>query len=70
MSRDYDDVRRVQEAAVNGFEKAIKLGSQRPLLINCVMDSFEQSDLVAVLGALDAAHRVSGTALLSQDQLK
>lgn len=57
LNRCYDDVRRVQEAALAGFEKAIKLGSQKPLLVNCVMSSFEHSDLVAILGALDAAHR-------------
>jgi leucyl aminopeptidase len=56
LDRDYDDVRRVQEAALHAFEKAIKLGSQRPLLINCVKNSFEHAELCAVLGALDAAH--------------
>jgi len=57
LNRDYDDVRRVQEAAVKAVEKAIKLGSKKPLLINCVKKSFEHADLCAVLGALDAAHR-------------
>lgn len=57
LNRDIDDVRRIQEATVTAFEKAIKLGSKKPLLINCVKKSFENADLVAVLGALDAAHR-------------
>lgn len=57
LNRCYDDVRRVQEAAVLGLEKAIKLGSEKPLLLNCVPKSFENADLVAVLGALDAIHR-------------
>lgn len=57
LNRCYDDVRRVQEASVSAFEKAIKLGSQKPLLINCIAKSFEHADLVSVLGALDAAHR-------------
>lgn len=57
LNRDYDDVRRVQEASLKALEKAIALGSESPLLINCVKSSFEHADLCAILGALDAIHR-------------
>jgi leucyl aminopeptidase len=56
LNRDYDDVRRITDAANVGFERLVKTGAKKPLLINCVKDKFEQSAVVSILGALHAVH--------------
>lgn len=56
LNRDYDDVRRIYDAARDAMKKAVKAGAKRPLLINTVKDSFELSDQVALLGALEGAY--------------
>ena len=59
LSRDYDDVRRIADAARDEVKKAVKSGSKKPLLINTVKDSFTLSDQVALLGALEGCYSVS-----------
>ncbi|KAM6965061.1 putative aminopeptidase W07G4.4 [Aplochiton taeniatus] len=56
VNRDYDDVRRFSDAAVNGIKRAMKAGMQRPLLVCPPHSSYEKSTLVAALGALHALY--------------
>ena len=52
ITRDYDDVRRVAEAARAGMQRARAAGSVRPLLLVTGVDRFAQAHAVALLGAL------------------
>ncbi|XP_061585434.1 putative aminopeptidase W07G4.4 [Cololabis saira] len=56
VNRDYDDVRRFNDAAVNGIKRALKAGMQRPLLVCPPHKDYKNSTLVAVLGALHALY--------------
>uniref|UniRef100_A0A8C9SBL4 Zgc:152830 n=1 Tax=Scleropages formosus TaxID=113540 RepID=A0A8C9SBL4_SCLFO len=56
VNRDYDDVRRFSEAAIKGIQRALKAGMQRPLLVCPKHGGYEQSPLVAALGALHALY--------------
>uniref|UniRef100_A0A3B1IP95 Zgc:152830 n=1 Tax=Astyanax mexicanus TaxID=7994 RepID=A0A3B1IP95_ASTMX len=56
VNRDYDDVRRFSDAAANGIKRALKAGMQRPLLVCSQHSSYENSTLVAVLGALQVLY--------------
>uniref|UniRef100_A0A8C7Q5V3 DNA sliding clamp PCNA n=1 Tax=Oncorhynchus mykiss TaxID=8022 RepID=A0A8C7Q5V3_ONCMY len=56
VNRDYDDVRRFSDAAVNGIKRAMKAGMQRPLLVCPRHSSYDRSTLVAALGALHALY--------------
>ncbi|XP_062398685.1 putative aminopeptidase W07G4.4 [Sardina pilchardus] len=56
VNRDYDDVRRFSDAALNGIKRALKAGLQRPLLVCPPHSSYEKSALVGLLGALQALY--------------
>ncbi|KAM3867647.1 putative aminopeptidase W07G4.4 [Diretmus argenteus] len=56
VNRDYDDVRRFSDAAVNGIKRAMKAGMQSPLLVCPTHPDYEKSTLVAALGALHALY--------------
>ncbi|KAF7200606.1 putative aminopeptidase W07G4.4 [Nothobranchius furzeri] len=56
VNRDYDDVRRFSDAAVNGIKRALKAGMQRPLLVCPPHKDYKNSTLVAALGALHALY--------------
>uniref|UniRef100_A0A8C7I653 Zgc:152830 n=1 Tax=Oncorhynchus kisutch TaxID=8019 RepID=A0A8C7I653_ONCKI len=56
VNRDYDDVRRFSDAAVNGIKRAMKAGMQRPLLVCPRHSSYDKSIMVAALGALHALY--------------
>lgn len=52
VNRDYDDIRRFSDAAVNGIQRALKAGMQRPLLVCPPHADYKNNTLVAALGAL------------------
>ncbi|XP_041855721.1 putative aminopeptidase W07G4.4 [Melanotaenia boesemani] len=56
VNRDYDDVRRFSDAAVNGIKRALKAGMQRPLLVCPPQKDYKNNALVAALGALQALY--------------
>ncbi|XP_077456503.1 putative aminopeptidase W07G4.4 [Stigmatopora argus] len=56
VNRDYDDVRRFGDAAVNAVKRALKTGMQRPLLVCPQHKDYKNSPLVAALGALHALY--------------
>ncbi|XP_056275560.1 putative aminopeptidase W07G4.4 [Pseudoliparis swirei] len=56
LNRDYDDVRRFSDAAVNGIKRAMKAGMQRPLLVCPPHQDYKNSSMVAALGALHALY--------------
>uniref|UniRef100_A0A8C3A3X3 Zgc:152830 n=1 Tax=Cyclopterus lumpus TaxID=8103 RepID=A0A8C3A3X3_CYCLU len=56
LNRDYDDVRRFNDAAVNGIKRALKAGMQRPLLVCPPHKDYKNSTVVAALGALHALY--------------
>lgn len=56
VNRDYDDVRRFSDAAINGMKRAMKAGMKRPLLVCPPHCSYEKSTLAAALGALHALY--------------
>jgi len=56
LNRDYDDVRRFQEAAVKGVQRALAAGSKAPLLVCPSHDKFPLAARVTVLGALAALY--------------
>lgn len=56
VNRDYDDVRRFSDAAVNGIKRALKAGMQRPLLVCPPHANYRNCTLVAALGALHALY--------------
>ncbi|TNM89407.1 hypothetical protein fugu_003641 [Takifugu bimaculatus] len=56
LNRDYDDIRRFSDAAVNGIKRALKAGMQRPLLVCPPHKDYKNSSLVAALGALQALY--------------
>ncbi|XP_061623612.1 putative aminopeptidase W07G4.4 [Phyllopteryx taeniolatus] len=56
VNRDYDDVRRFSDAAVNAVKRALKAGMQRPILVCPPHKDYKNSTLVAALGALHALY--------------
>ncbi|KAI3372699.1 hypothetical protein L3Q82_023159, partial [Scortum barcoo] len=56
VNRDYDDIRRFNDAAVNGIKRALKAGMQRPLLVCPPHKDYKNSTMVAALGALQALY--------------
>ncbi|EDV22797.1 expressed hypothetical protein [Trichoplax adhaerens] len=56
LNRDYDDVRRITDAAKAGINRASKAESKRPLLILPSETPFPHSFESGVLGALSAAY--------------
>lgn len=52
IARDYDDVRRIGEAAQAGVLRARNAGAIRPLLVVAGADRFPEAQAVALLGAL------------------
>jgi len=61
LNRDYDDVRRFEEAAKKGIQKVLKSGKRAPLLL--VQDSanlpnkrYSETLLVTLMGALEALY--------------
>ncbi|MBN3294979.1 YH24 aminopeptidase, partial [Amia calva] len=56
VNRDYDDVRRFSDAAINGIKRALKAGMKRPLLVCPPHSDYKESPLVAVMGALHALY--------------
>ncbi|TWW60131.1 putative aminopeptidase W07G4.4 [Takifugu flavidus] len=56
LNRDYDDIRRFSDAAINGIKRALKAGMQRPLLVCPPHKDYKNSSLVAALGALQALY--------------
>jgi len=52
LDRDYDDVRRVGDAARAGMLRARDAGARRPLLVVSGASRFEYAEQVALLGAL------------------
>lgn len=56
VNRDYDDIRRFSDAAVNGIQRALKAGMQRPLLVCPPHAGYKNNTLVAALGALHALY--------------
>ncbi|XP_030593412.1 putative aminopeptidase W07G4.4 [Archocentrus centrarchus] len=56
VNRDYDDIRRFSDAAVNGIKRALKAGMQRPLLVCPPHANYRNCTLAAALGALHALY--------------
>ncbi|XP_041643315.1 putative aminopeptidase W07G4.4 [Cheilinus undulatus] len=56
VNRDYDDVRRFSDAALNGVKRALKTGMLRPLLVCPPHRNYKNSTIVAALGALQALY--------------
>ena len=56
LNRDYDDVRRFQDAAIKAIKRAISAGMKSPLFVRPIDDSFPLAGRVATLGALHAAY--------------
>lgn len=52
VNRDYDDVRRYYDAAVNGIKRALKAGSESPILVTMPGETFTNAWSVSLLGAL------------------
>jgi len=59
LNRDEDDVRRLNDAAFAGIERALAAGARRPLLVSparVTLPGFEDALLAATLGALHAVY--------------
>jgi len=56
LNRDYDDVRRFQDAADKGIKRALKAGCRSPLVVSTQHATFGLATRVAVLGALQAVY--------------
>ncbi|XP_021916639.1 putative aminopeptidase W07G4.4 isoform X2 [Zootermopsis nevadensis] len=56
LNNDYADVRSFSEAAKKGIARALKSGVKAPLLILPSHSTFRQSELVTLLGALEALY--------------
>jgi len=56
LNRDYDDVRRFQDAAVKGVERALAAGCKAPLLVCPSHDRYPLAARVTLLGALSALY--------------
>lgn len=56
LTRDYDDVRRFDDAAQKGIKRALKSGARSLLLVRAPDESYPYADVVTVLGALYALY--------------
>ncbi|KAB7500543.1 putative aminopeptidase [Armadillidium nasatum] len=56
LDRDTDDVRRFSDAAATGVKRALKAGVQNPLLAVIPCKEYPLSELVTLLGALQALY--------------
>jgi leucyl aminopeptidase len=56
VTRDYDDVRRFQEAAEKGIKRALSAGCKSPLLVCPTHDRYSLAARVTALGALHAVY--------------
>lgn len=56
LNRDYDDVRRFYDAAMDGVNRAIDAGCKNPLLVVPADTRYPCAQLVAALGAMQAAY--------------
>ncbi|XP_016845480.1 putative aminopeptidase W07G4.4 isoform X2 [Nasonia vitripennis] len=56
INPDYDDVRVFKEAAVKGIKRALQAGVRNPLLVLLPDSRFENTELVTLLGALEALY--------------
>ncbi|XP_014212859.1 putative aminopeptidase W07G4.4 [Copidosoma floridanum] len=56
MDPDYDDVRVYTEAAMKGMKRALKAGMKSPLLILLPDTRYKHTELVTLLGALEALY--------------
>nr|CAD7197728.1 unnamed protein product [Timema douglasi] len=56
INREYHDVRSFSEAAGRGIKRALKAGMKSPLLVLTSHERFKQSEVVTLLGALEALY--------------
>nr|CAD7260532.1 unnamed protein product [Timema shepardi] len=56
INREYHDVRSFSEAAGRGIKRALKAGVKSPLLVLTSHERFKQSEVVTLLGALEALY--------------
>jgi leucyl aminopeptidase len=56
LNRDYDDVRRFQDAAMKGVKRALDAGCKAPLLVTAKNGKYELADRVTYLGALQTLY--------------
>ena len=56
LDRCEDDVRRFFDAAEAGIKRALKSGAKSPLLLVVPDETYEQSLLVSILGAMHALY--------------
>lgn len=59
LDPDYDDVRCFKVAAVKGTKRLIEAGVKRPLVLLLDYPKFEKTQLVTLLGVLEALYTVS-----------
>lgn len=58
LDPDYDDVRSLQETAARGLRRALKAGIRKLLVVLEEYPNFENSQLVTLLGVLEALYMV------------
>nr|CAD7461020.1 unnamed protein product [Timema tahoe] len=56
INKEYHDVRCFSEAAGRGIKRALKAGVKSPLLVLTSHERFKQSEIVTLLGALEALY--------------
>lgn len=56
VNRDYDDIRRYQDAALAAFTRVTKAGKKKPLLVVPKSDVFDNALLVSLFGAYEALY--------------
>ncbi|CAG2055127.1 unnamed protein product, partial [Timema podura] len=56
INKEYHDVRSFSEAAGRGIKRALKAGVKSPLLVLTSHERFKQSEIVTLLGALEALY--------------
>lgn len=59
LDQDYDDVRSFKDAAGKGTKRLIQAGIKRPLVVLLDYPKFEKTQLVTLLGVLEALYAVS-----------
>lgn len=64
IDADYDDVQVLAKAASNGIKRVLKAGVKNPTLVLRKHESFPDSELVILLGALEALYVVITTLIL------
>ena len=58
IDEDFDDVRVIKTATAKALERVLQANIKRPLLVLQEHDSFENAEIVSVLGALEALYVV------------